>query len=58
MTTAATDHYKGRIVIFTSGTLNRQATRITAYSLASGRGHFTVDGLTSAPADNVTFEIV
>jgi hypothetical protein len=58
ITTAAADHYIGRIVIFTSGTLIGQATDITDYALSSGRGHFTVTALTSAPANNVTFVIV
>jgi hypothetical protein len=56
--TAATGHWIGRIVIFTSGTLIRQQGLITAYSLVSGRGHFTVSTLTSAPANAVTFIIV
>ena len=58
ITTAAADHYKGRVVIFTSGTLQNQATDITAYSVVAGEGKFTVTALTSAPADNVTFVIV
>jgi hypothetical protein len=58
ITTAAADHYNGRIIIFTSGTLQYQATSITDYSLATGRGHFTVPALTSAPANNSTFIIV
>ena len=58
ITTAAADHYNGRIVIFTSGTLLRQATDITDYEVAAGEGKFTVTALTSAPADNVTFVIV
>lgn len=58
ITTAATDHWVGRAVIFTSGTLQYQVGRVTAYSLASGRGHFTVTTLTSAPANAVSFVIV
>ena len=58
ITTAAADHWKGRIIIFTSGTLQYQATAITAYSLSSGRGRFTYNALTSAPASGVTFVIV
>jgi hypothetical protein len=56
--TAATGHYIGRIVVFTSGTLVRQQALIGAYSLVSGRGHFTVSTLTSAPANAVTFIIL
>jgi hypothetical protein len=58
ITTAAADHYNGRIIIFTSGTLQYQATSITDYSLATGRGHFTVPALTSAPGNNVSFLII
>lgn len=58
ITEATADHFNGRIVIFTSGALQYQATDITDYSLASGRGHFTVTALTEAPANNGTFIIV
>jgi hypothetical protein len=58
ITTAASSHWVGRIVIFTSGTLNQQQALITAYSLVSGRGHFTVSTLTSIPANGVTFIVV
>ena len=58
ITTAAADHWKGRIILFTSGTLQYQATLITAYSLSSGRGRFTYNALTPAPASGVTFIIV
>jgi uncharacterized protein YejL (UPF0352 family) len=58
ITTAAADHYNGRVIIFTSGSLIGQATSISDYALATGRGHFTVPLLTAAPADNVTFIIV
>lgn len=58
LTVAAASHYVGKVVIFTSGTLQYQATRITAYSLVSARGHFTVQTLTSAPANGVTFIVV
>lgn len=59
VTTATADHWIGRVVIFTSGTLAGQATSITDYALtAATYGTFTVDALTSAPADNVTFVIV
>ena len=58
ITTAAADHYNGRIVIFTSGALQNQATDITDYALVSSEGQFTVTELTGEPADNVTFVIV
>jgi len=55
---ATADHYNGRIVIFTSGALQYQATDITGYALDTGEGKFTVTALTEAPADNVTFIII
>ena len=55
---ATADHYNGRIMIFTSGDLQNQATDITDYALDTGEGKFTVTALTEAPADNVTFVIV
>lgn len=58
ITTAAADHYNGRIIIFTSGTLIAQATDITDYELSTGRGKFTYTAVTSAPANNDTFIIV
>ncbi len=58
ITEGTSDHYKGRIVIFTSGALKDQASDITAYSLQTGRGHFTVSPLTEAPANTDTFVIV
>ncbi len=58
ITEATADHFKGRSIIFLSGALQYQATRITAYSLASGKGHFTVQEMTEAPSDNNTFIIV
>lgn len=53
---AVNDHYNGRIVIFTSGTLANQATDITDYD--GSTKVFTVTALTSAPADGVTFNII
>jgi len=58
ITEATADHYNGRIVIFTSGALQYQATDITDYALESGEGKLTVTALTEAPADNSTFIIV
>lgn len=59
ITTAAANHWVGRNIIFTSGTLQGQATVINAYSLSGGgRGHFTYTALTSAPANGMTFVIV
>lgn len=58
ITTAAADHYNGRIVVFTSGTLTGQATDITDYVVVGGIGQFTVTALTSAPLNDVAFLIV
>lgn len=58
ITEATADHFNGRIVIFTSGVLQYQATDITDYALSSGRGRFTVTAMTEAPGNNDTFIIV
>lgn len=58
ITEATADHYNGRIIIFTSGALLGQATSISDYALATGRGHFTTPALTEAPANNGTFVII
>jgi len=58
ITEATANHFYGRIVIFTSGALQYQATDIVAYEFVGGEGKFTVTTLTEAPLDNVTFIIV
>lgn len=58
ITEATDDHFNDRVVIFTSGALLQQATRISDYTLTSGRGHFTVDALTEAPGNDDTFVII
>jgi hypothetical protein len=58
ITEATTDHYKRRIVIFTSGNLVGQTSDITGYSQVGGIGQFTVNALTEAPANNDTFIII
>lgn len=58
ITTAAAQHYNGRVIVFTSGTLLGQATSISNYSLSGGRGHFTVVALTSAPSNADTFIVI
>lgn len=58
ITEATADHFNGRTVIFTSGALQYQARQITDYALSGANGHFTVDALTEAPANDVTFIIV
>lgn len=56
LTEAANDHWKGRIVLFTSGTLLGQATDITAFTASSDT--LTVSALTGAPANGDTYVIV
>ena len=58
ITEATADHFNGRVIIFTSGALQNQATDITDYELVSAEGKFTVTALTEAPANNDTFIIV
>ena len=58
ITEATANHYNNRVVLFTSGALLGQAAQITAYSLVSGRGRFTVTTMTEAPANNDTFIII
>jgi hypothetical protein len=58
ITEATADHYIGKRVYFTSGVLQYQGSRITDYALASGRGHFTIETLTDAPTNAMTFIIV
>jgi len=49
VTEATADHMNGRIVIFTDGALQYQATDITDYSFAAGTATLTVTALTEAP---------
>jgi hypothetical protein len=58
ITEATASHYVGKRVYFTSGALQYQGARITAYSLSSGRGHFTTELLTDSPVNAQTFIIV
>tara|TARA_Y100001937_G_scaffold31475_1_gene45038 strand:- start:1934 stop:3154 length:1221 start_codon:yes stop_codon:yes gene_type:complete len=57
-TEATTDHYKDRIVLFVTGPLAGQQKACTAYTLSGGRGKFTVDALTEAPASGNLFILV
>jgi hypothetical protein len=58
ITEATSDHYNGRIILFTSGNLAGQATEITDYSLEGSNGRFMVKTMTEAPSDNDTFLII
>jgi len=56
LTEATDDHYNGRIIIWTSGVLQNQATDITDYDGASKM--LTYTATTEAPSDGDTFVIV
>ena len=56
LTEASDDHYNGRTLIFTSGNLIEQATKIEDYTGSSK--NIVVTQLTEAPANNDTFIIV
>lgn len=58
ITETTADHFNGRVVIFTSGNLAKQAATISDYAAVGGIGQFTVTTLTEAPANNDTFIIV
>lgn len=58
ITEATADHYNGRVIIFTSGALQNQATDISDYSLEGSNGRFTVTAMTEAPGNNDTFIII
>ena len=56
LTEAATDHWKGRILIFITGALKYQATDITAFDPALDKLTFTA--LTSAPSGGDEYVIL
>lgn len=56
LTEAVNDFWKDSIVVFTSGALRGQTRRVTAYNGTTKA--LTVDTLTSAPANGVTFVLV
>lgn len=58
LATAGTDHYKGRSIVWTGGTLAGQMTDIESYSVQGGQAHFTVTALNAAPANGATGLIV
>lgn len=58
ITEATSSHYVDRMVLWTAGALVGQVTGVTAYSLVGGRGRFTVEAMTEAPANNDTFLLV
>lgn len=58
VTTATADFYVGRRIIGLTGSRQYEAAQITAYSLVSGRGRFTVTTMTGAFANGDTGIIV
>lgn len=58
ITEATGNHYIGSVIIFTSGALLKQRTRVTGYALVGGIGQFTVEEMTEAPANNDTFVVI
>ena len=58
ITDAATDHYNGRIIIFTDNNLQNQATTIEGYTFLNPNSQFTVTALTAAPTVGSKFIIV
>ena len=58
ITEATTDHYKYRVVMFTSGTLANQVRDVTSYTLNSGRGKFTCTAFTEAAGNDDTFILI
>jgi hypothetical protein len=56
ITETTDDHFIGRVIIFTSGVLLRQATTITDYT--GSTSVYTYSALTEAPANGDTFVIV
>ena len=58
ITEATDDHFNGRIILFTSGALLGQQKSITDYTLSGGRGKFTTNAFTEAPASGNQFIII
>jgi hypothetical protein len=55
---ATADHFNDRICLFVTGNLAGQQKAVTDYELSGGRGKFTVNALTEAPANGDTFILV
>jgi hypothetical protein len=58
ITEATADHFNDRICLFVTGNLAGQQKAVTDYALSGGRGKFTVNALTEAPANGDTFILV
>jgi hypothetical protein len=60
ITEATAGHFVGRSLIFwraADTAVYKIATKITAYGLVGGRGHFTYDAIAATPPDNAEFVI-
>ena len=58
ITEGTATHYNTRGVLFTSGALAGQVSRISGYTLEGGKGRFVVTTMTEAPADTDTGIII
>jgi len=56
-TETTTDHFRGREVVFISGTLAEQRRIVIDYRVVGGIGQFGTNGTTEAPVDNDFFII-
>jgi|14BtaG_2_1085337.scaffolds.fasta_scaffold01225_5 hypothetical protein len=55
ITEATADHYNNRVVMWVTGNLTGSVAAISAYTLTSGEGVFTVSEMQDTPADGDTF---
>jgi hypothetical protein len=58
LTEATADHYKDRLVLWTTGALAGQQALVTVYALSGGLGRFTVSTMTETPANGDTGVLV
>jgi sporulation protein YlmC with PRC-barrel domain len=52
------DHYIGRLMLFTSGVALGELTTITDYVLANSKEKFTYDAIISTPGDGDTYVVI
>jgi len=55
---ATNDHYNGRLILFTTGSLLGQMTDITDYTQANGKEKFTYTALTEAPGAGFRYVVL
>jgi len=58
ITEATPDHFRGRLVLWTTGALAGQTTTVKSYALQSGTGRFDVITMTEIPSASDTFLLV